>query len=268
MSLHLLKQVELLDAHPQIAGNSGKYPTALNNLVISQILLRQYTEARQTIGKLRSIKFHSEEQDNYFFSIANNLELFLYTATGDFKNGILFLKSIHKEIKKRKIKDMYKDSQALSNFITSVLYFGAGDYHSSAKELHKLLNFFPDNVRNDLHCFAKIFSLVVHYELGNTDLLEHLTRSVYRYLYKRNKIFKFEFIVLNFIRNKLPGITSKSQLIDAFVELKKEIKKISGNLIERKAFDYFDFISWLESKIENRSFEEIVREKANKKISS
>lgn len=30
---------------------------------------------------------------------------------------------------------------------------------------------------------------------------------------------------------------------------------------ESKALEYFDFVSWLESKIENRPFAEVVREK-------
>ena len=39
---------------------------------------------------------------------------------------------------------------------------------------------------------------------------------------------------------------------------------LSKDPYESRAFEHFDFISWLESKIEKRPFVEIVREKAKK----
>ena len=52
------------------------------------------------------------------------------------------------------------------------------------------------------------------------------------------------------------------ELVPAFRDLKAELEEIFKNPFENKALDLFDFISWLESKIENRAFAEVVREKA------
>ncbi len=41
-----------------------------------------------------------------------------------------------------------------------------------------------------------------------------------------------------------------------------QFKKLKTDPYEKGAFEYFDFISWLESKIENRPFAEIIKEKA------
>jgi len=47
---------------------------------------------------------------------------------------------------------------------------------------------------------------------------------------------------------------------------KKDLKPLKNNAYEKRAFIYFDIISWLESKIENRSNQLIIREKAMRKI--
>ena len=55
---------------------------------------------------------------------------------------------------------------------------------------------------------------------------------------------------------------SKEKQILAFRKLKTELEEIVKDPFEKRALEYFDFISWLESKIDNRPFAEVVREKA------
>ena len=140
------------------------------------------------------------------------------------------------------------------------VYFGAGEYSKANTYLNKILNEHVD-VRNDLQCFSRILSMIIHFELGHADLLEYVVQSTHRFLLKRKRLYKFESIVLHFIRKELPVINTQKQLINAFKKLKTEIIAATKNPFEKTVFDYFDFISWLESKIENRSFAEVVREK-------
>ncbi len=42
---------------------------------------------------------------------------------------------------------------------------------------------------------------------------------------------------------------------------------IAGDPFEKNALDYFDIISWVDCKIQNRPFEDVVREKFTKKES-
>ena len=52
------------------------------------------------------------------------------------------------------------------------------------------------------------------------------------------------------------------ELKATFVKLHKELKQYEEDPYERRAFLYLDILSWLESKIENRSIGEIIKEKA------
>ena len=144
------------------------------------------------------------------------------------------------------------------------MYFGAGMYSKSLFWVNKILNDNSD-YRQDYKIFAKIMNLIIHYELGNIDLLEYNTKSVLRYILKKDKLYKYEYALINFIK-KIIMLTGSDDLDFEYRKLKKELDKIAEDDYEKKAFEYFDITSWLESKQDNKPFSEIVRKKANVKL--
>ena len=65
-----------------------------------------------------------------------------------------------------------------------------------------------------------------------------------------------------FIKTRLHNIRSTKDQIEAFKALKEELVSICEDPLETRFLEIFDIISWLESKIENRPFDEILREKS------
>lgn len=102
--------------------------------------------------------------------------------------------------------------------------------------------------------------------MGNEDLMEYIAKSSYRFLYKKNRLHEIEKAILNFMKKKLPGLIKDKDRIEAFKELKTELEAVLKDSVMKKELGYFDFISWLESKIENRPFAEIVKEKVKQNI--
>ena len=47
-----------------------------------------------------------------------------------------------------------------------------------------------------------------------------------------------------------------------YKRLRDEMKKLQNDTFEKTAFEYFDFISWAESRLQIQSFQAIVEEKA------
>jgi len=107
--------------------------------------------------------------------------------------------------------------------------------------------------------------LLLYYEVGDEDKLENKIRSVYRMLKRKPNPPKYESILLNFIRTKMPRMISKTEINAGFVSLENELLLLDQDVFERKGMADFDLLSWIQSKIQNRSFGEIVREKAYKK---
>ncbi|MBL8016885.1 MAG: hypothetical protein JNK43_06420 [Ignavibacteria bacterium] len=114
---------------------------------------------------------------------------------------------------------------------------------SNALSSHPLLG-----KRADYESYLRIMNLVIHFELKNFELLRYLLISVYRFLYKREKLFKVELLVLEFIR-KLPKVNSEHELSFLFNRMYKELEKLRNDKFERNAFEYFDFFQWVSSKV-------------------
>ncbi|MCC6866377.1 MAG: hypothetical protein IT280_09495 [Ignavibacteria bacterium] len=102
-----------------------------------------------------------------------------------------------------------------------------------------------------------ILNLIIHFELGNYDLLEYKLISTYRYLIRKKRLFEYEKIIIHFIKNLVKNYTIK-ELNDNFQWVQKKLKSISEDENERAAFEDFDIISWLESKITNKPFMEVL----------
>ena len=99
------------------------------------------------------------------------------------------------------------------------------------------------------------------YESEDADI-DRGIKSMYRFLYKQQRLFKFEHTLIIFLKKQSTVYFNKKKLKTLFIDLMNQFRKLEKDPFEKNAFEYFDFISWLESKIENRPFAEVLKEKA------
>ena len=112
-------------------------------------------------------------------------------------------------------------------------------------------------------CWFGAVSLVAHFELGNDMLVEYQVKSVYRFLSKMEDMQKVQQEIIKFLR-KLPRI-HENDLKSEFILLRDNLDRLRSDPYERRPFLYLDIISWLESKIENKPVQTVIREKFLKK---
>ncbi|TDD74888.1 hypothetical protein [Flavobacterium caseinilyticum] len=140
------------------------------------------------------------------------------------------------------------------------IYFGNEKYVESIFYLEKIINNKNLSMREDLMCFARLLSLIAHYELGNDYYLENQLRNTYKFLLKMNDLHEVQKEIIKFLKNLnsiYPGDIKKE-----FVKMRERFIELEKNTYEKRAFLYLDIISWLESKIENRKISDIIKEKA------
>ncbi len=268
------KWVAMMEAHPtQMAEEINDYIDAVNNLINACSRLKKYDEALENIHKLRTIPGKLPPAKNTtalkakIFSRSYNMELAYYLNMADFTEGTKLVDTITSGLQDFETKINKKDV-LLFYFKILSLYYYAGDLSKALAWLNKILNFPEKDVFPDIHSTAQIINLLLHFDLQNMDLLGYIVKSASRFLSKRNRLYKLEAAILDFLMKKLPKIISQEQLTEAFKELKTEIGIILEGPSERKALEYFDFVSWLESKTENRPFALIVKEKAEARESA
>lgn len=264
-SLHAKYLLENLESKPEILlENKVKYFGVLVNLISELCQNKELKEATEAMSKLLQVKdwtLNIEEKKVYinYTALAYCNLLAGYTTSGNITDGLMVAERSAAHLLKNIPEQRYKLSLLLN---LSIIYLIAGNFKEARKWNTILLNDIMRDYREDVHVQARVLNLIIHYELKNDDLLPYLLRSTYRFLCKRIIVYKTENAIMRFIRNTLPKADSVSTLIESFKILKIELKNIAEDPTELKALESFDFIAWLDSKIENRSFADIVRERA------
>jgi hypothetical protein len=103
--------------------------------------------------------------------------------------------------------------------------------------------------RADYETYSRILNLVIHYELKNFELLKYLLVRTYRYLCKHDKLFKTEQLIIDFIL-KLQKVKTDDDLNFNFSKLSKKLAKLKNDKYEKNAFEYFDLLKWVDTKLQ------------------
>lgn len=247
----------------QRTGDSANIINGLHNHYTSCYRTKRFDECYELIDEIKAVPVTSARGGEASFSRILSIELGLAISTGKFKEAVPIIENASEKILNMKYR-MPLTAYFNTLYIIAHVYFGAGKYSESLKWLNRIINDTDADDVQYIFCASKILSLIIHTDMGKSDSLEYIVKPTYRYLYKRKRLYKFESRLLNFIKSDIPKIHGKTELINAFKEFHDDLVKLNNDPFERRVFEYFDFISWLESKIENRPFDEIVCEKAAK----
>lgn len=264
--------VALFHDHPEfIPLKPMVYIRALHKLLIAQQRLYRYSEFQKTMAKLKQVGQDSNLNLNenvraMLFKYITIHEINSYFLTGNFRKGTELVEQ------KAQMLDQFVDQLGKHATITfyykiACMYFGADDYRRASYWLQKIINEQQVDLREDIHCFARILNLISHYEQGNTDIIDYLIKSTYRFLLLKDDLHQYQTYILRFLRN-LTYDTTEQELILRFDELHRQLLTLINNPYEGRAFIYFDIISWLESKTQKRTVEEVIQEKARRRIQS
>jgi tetratricopeptide (TPR) repeat protein len=198
----------------------------------------------------------NDDIDMRTFHLLHSTELSLYTQSGEFEKALDSLSNIESALKQH---DEHLSSvrRAYYYFNIAVIYFGLERYHDSLKWLNKLLNRVDIDKSKDIHCMAQILNLVVHLQLGNTDLLPYTIRSTQRFLETRNKVYQFENVMLDFVNELLKKRQNKTPR-ELHEELASKLQTLKQDAFEKTVFEYFDFLAWARSKVSSKTYRELL----------
>lgn len=143
------------------------------------------------------------------------------------------------------------------------LYFGAGHHAETIDYLTRIINW-SWNLRDDLQCYARLLHLITHYELEHFDILDSVAKSAYRFLAKMENLSVVEEEIFTFIRQSFHYYPE--ELPRVLGELLERLRHYENQPEARRAFNYLDLISWLESKLAGRPVQDIIREKYKRRI--
>jgi hypothetical protein len=268
---YYLQSIDLMDQNPKYTKeNLSQYIAVLNNYLGTFIELRepsqQFFNGLEKLRALPEQKLYKNRitQDIYTrtFSRSYMLELSMYRVTGQFNKGVELIPEILQQIKNQKLQLSAHFSQFFK-YNYAVLYFGAQQYNPALEYLNNLLDSFGGRSQRDIVSSTKLLELIIHFELGHNDLLPHLVRSTYRFLKKGKNLFRVERVLLDFIRLTLPKVNffNAEEKHQAFRQLKEKFLPLTNDTYEKRAFDYFDYIAWLDSHLQDCSYAEALQQR-------
>ncbi len=239
---------------------------ALNNMLPVGMQLKRYKEVAHYISLLRDVpkKYHrvkvSEDIKMRIFTRSYVAELNLYTTIGDVEKGLATVEKVKAGIVEHKNR-LPKFQLLHLYYYMAYFYFSAEKPHEALIWVFEILNDKDLKQVENVNYLARILNLILHFELEEFELLEYIVRSTYRFLYNQNKIKKLESTFLSFMR-KNAYVQSRKSYISAFTDLKKDIDQIQDDPQKNELISYLDLSNWLESRISQRPFYEVMKEKA------
>ena len=248
--------IRLMEERPDLLREDvSEYISALSNMSLSCGMLNRHEEVREILEKFRQIRPNTIDDELKIHRQYYMIRFGLCIARGDFAEGLLALQAHQQEVKRFR-EDLFRKNTFYYQYF--YIYFGNGDFENALAYLNEWLSLSGNIERKDLQSVARILNLIVHYEMGNTLLLESLLRSTQRFLKKEEHMSDYERAVLHFIKAVIRA-AGRAEEKKAFQLLRDQLESLYEQTAERPTLDLFDIRSWVESKILQMPFAEVVR---------
>ena len=259
--------VELFDKYPhQINEDLKNYITNLQNLMVASAEMEDLKTLQKTSEKVEQLleDHQAKISKQYSAQILYKtilIKMSFFISKGEFEKALKGVDTQKLELEKlsqlipHSTKLNFNYAMAYSNLVCNKL-------HEASFWVNEILKDSSYDRRNDILVYTRILNLIIQYELGNEEIMDHLIRSAQRFIDKKNRLLKLEKLLLRFFGKTLHSTYSKK-------EYKMALETFRAQLIELSESDpywknverYFDFIGWVDSKIEGKSFSIMIREK-------
>ncbi|HEU4718907.1 MAG TPA: hypothetical protein VFU15_13780 [Bacteroidia bacterium] len=260
---HCRAIVKLMDANRDVLAESPKnYIVAIQNLLIAQKNLRLYAALFRTLRKLKLFEAGSESLRAQVFAITHDIELTIYIDTGQFEKGALLADAITRGLDQYR---NYLSSRYGLLFCFNVAYnlIGCEKFRAALNWLNKVINFpGAQSAMPDIFQTANIISLIAHYELGHSDLLDYRISAMTKTFRKKHALYELESLVLSILSRAVVAPPEKRKRL--FAELAKKLARLHRDPEKRRAFSSFDFLTWAKSKASEKTMSEVIRSRGKR----
>lgn len=251
-----------LENKPQLISEVPKYYIAAHGLMIRYFAIkRQYNDGFKTIDKLKSLSlnemFKATDLQISIFTQSYITEMLLYAYIGQHDKARNIIPIVIKGLDKHESKINNEDLVRIYHTITMV-YFGVDEYSKALHWINRIINTNYDDLRQDTIRISKLINLIIHFELGNEDLLPYIYKSTVRFISNQEKQYRFELVFLDYFK-KIALSKRDSKQKDTYIKFKEELQRVFTDKYEKNALEFFNFYAWLDSKIHNITFADAIK---------
>lgn len=261
---HSLAWVELFKTDAKMAEKqSVHFIKGYRNLLDALFQLQYYSKFCEVLSEVENLSKHQKVVQDLNTEVL--IFKFLYISKinkhfleGSFDEGV---KLIPEVLEKLNAYETKIDPERVLMFYYKIasLYFGDAQYRKCIFYLNKIINFKDVQLREDIHCFARILNLIAHFEDGQDFMLEYQIKSTFQFIGRMNDQQAVQKEIIQFL--KKTGKITPDQLKNELIQVYERLVKLNDDIYERRPFFYLDILSYLESRIQQRPVQDIVKEK-------
>lgn len=143
-----------------------------------------------------------------------------------------------------------RDDVLVLHFL-SVAYFYLKEYDKAWEYSNSVIAVLNNKTILNLTTPVLVFNLIVHYELGNYQLLEYQLDKVYYKIQKIDGSFQWEMSLIKQLKKMIAYPKTSSQIGIYFDELEVLSQQLFQSPFEKEANIYFNYLLWIQ---QNRQF--------------
>ncbi len=260
---YALKWVAHFNSHPEMKELMyDSYMRGYSQVLDGMFLMHKYSAFVRTLEEFEK-ESHTIGQLNDNAAMISQGILFTgqlnkCLMSGTYKDGLWIAKNIDSYLKRYDNRLTLHEKMPIY-FKVASLYFGDGNYTKCIEYLSYIISVKDHNIRRDLQCYARMLNLMAMYDAGLDFNIDYQIRSVYSFIVKMKDMTEMKDELLSFFKSF--GNINALDLKRELKILHERLKPYENHPYERRTFYYIDLLSWLESKITDKSMGEIVRAK-------
>lgn len=195
--------LEVWSTHPSFYESERMhYKRTLANYINVCQLLGNNTATATLIARLREVPSRTAEEEAEQFQVVMFAELMLLMNTGMWKKLSKLVKEIEKGLAHYQTKiNRARDLAFRCNI--AICWIMLEDWKQALHWINSIIETEKTDHRKDLQQLARLFRLLLYFELDKHDLLEYELINVERYLRQRKAWFAYEATIVKFFKKLL-----------------------------------------------------------------
>jgi tetratricopeptide (TPR) repeat protein len=241
------KCAQLFDEeNPNPSENYNSYVVVLHNLMFTYSRLGDFGKVREVLDGLLAIKPRTKLHKKGIMQSYITYESMYCKFYPQFGLRKQKLRESETYILNNE-KDMQQQLYLSSVFHLSVNYFIDSNFKKALEIINLLDKLESQPYLKDYISVAKIYRLIIYFEMGKTDLLAFSIRNTYRFILKNMLMYKFEKEVIGALR-KIINTANRVEQNRIWQETYSKLRKLQTDTNLYQVFALFNFSNWIHCK--------------------
>jgi hypothetical protein len=255
------KVVRLMEENPHlIAENVNQYIKVLNNHIAITSENGNLKDYESSLLKLKSIPEKHRHSDVRNLKRIVKLrvlvrEFYHSLHRRNFERALVLAKEMEKILESQK-QSISENHTNIFMYQIAYVYFINADYKKTIHWCYKIINSPVSSNKIFFLCFARLLALYAHYEMNNKSPVRYLLNETRRFTAKWNKVYSLEKMSFDFFDAWLKQSKRRNENV---IEKLYEATNKSFNKMENTVLEYFNIHAWVLSKLQKRTFLEVLK---------